>query len=162
VFPHRYPHRAAGQVAAPIFAVAGLIAGYLTALWIPSAPVPFLNAVVWAAIEALAAFLAFSSESRAQRPASVAQAAAADGVVAGITGSIVASSFDLFVAVSHAFKTGGNLTGAQTVTELALAFVLGGAVGSVLGLIALRVGKERLVRVPVRERSKKKRSRGRR
>lgn len=159
----RYPYLPAGKVAAPIFGAAGFIAGWLLALRAFGGLSPLIAAVLWAAIAAVTGFVVFASQGP-QRPASVTQAAVADGVVAGIIASISAAIISTLIAKGAG--TGSSALSASDFFAAVAAGLLGGGLaGAALGaLVLLTGGQERLTRrlaTPHTKSSKPSRSRQR-
>jgi len=161
VLNRRYPHRDAGRVSAPVFGVAGIIAGVASASLIRNAPPLVVNAVLWAAIGWGVAYLVFSSEGPQKRPASVVQAAIADGVVAGVIVATTLILLDLFAGAGAGGTTGIPVSFGQ-VAEGAGSGLLSGAVGGgLLGYLVLLVGgREKLQRRSAGSRRKAARAKG--
>jgi hypothetical protein len=132
---------------APIFALAGAAGGVVAALLIHGSPPPVINAVLWAIVGAITAFLVYASEGPRARPISVTQAAVADGVVTGIIGTVSAAILDLIVA-SGAGTSSGTAISAGSFLQTALLSGAGGLVGgAALGLATLPLaGRDRLER----------------
>lgn len=142
----QYPHRAAGRVAAPLFAAAGLLFGWF--LWSRLGGSLPLEAAAAALIAAAAAYFAYSSQTR-NRPPSVWQASVADGVVAGIVaGVMVGVIFSLVLRGAGTGHPAPSLLG-DTVKLGAVGALLGFAGGGLLGWAVYLVGgAERLSREP--------------
>lgn len=156
----RYPHADTGRIAAPIFAVGGLLAGGLVAGRMAHAPPPIANGALWGALAAAVSFLVFASAGEG-RPPSVRQGAAADGVVAGILISMLGFVLDLLISSATAGSSGGpSLWSFLPIVAFGL---IGGAAGGVLGLVGAAVAPRHFDRpAPASSRSRRTRGRSRR
>ncbi len=151
----RYPHREAGRVAASVFGVAGIIAGVVSASLIHNAPPLVINAALWAAIGGAVAYLVFSSEGPQKRPASVVQAAIADGVVAGVIVATTLILLDLFAGAGAGGTAGAPVTFGRVAEGFGSGLLSGAVGGGLLGYLVLLVGgREKLERRPARSRRK--------
>jgi len=157
----RYPHREAGRVAAPVFGLAGIIAGVVSASLIGNAPPPVANAALWAAIGGVVAYLVFSSEGPQKRPASVVQAAIADGVVAGVIVATTLILLDLFAGAGAGGTAGVPITFGRVTEGIGSGLLSGAAGGGLLGYLVFLVGgSEKLERRPAPSRRKSGKSKG--
>src|SRR5438105_2306510 len=121
----RYPHLAAGRLAALPFAVAGFAGGWVAGALIPRFPSAPFGAAALAVIGGLTAYLMYASEGP-PRPASVRQASAADGIVTGIlTGAL--GMVLLVLVAGTAGGTSGNGLGPVGVVETVAAGIGVGA-----------------------------------
>ena len=151
----RYPHRGAAQFASPLIGLSGLVGGAVAARAIPSSPTPVFNAVLWGVIGAVAGYIVFASEGPQQRPASLLQAAVADGVVAGIITALSGALVDVISASGAGSSSHGALSLGGAVLAVAVAVILGGGVGGGAGAVAVAIGgRERFARVPVSRRKR--------
>jgi hypothetical protein len=152
VLKRRYPFADVGRLAGAELAVAGALAGIITGLLSEGGSAVVSYAILFGAVAGLISLLVFSSQGP-QRPASVVQASAADGLVSGVlTGFFCA----LFVAIAASGHTRTPSTG-QIVLGFVLAAVGGGALGGLLGLLLYALaGRERLTRVPPTRRERRK------
>jgi hypothetical protein len=129
--------------------VVGLVGGLLAARTIPGSPPILVNVVVWGLIGALTGYIVFASEGPQQRPASVVQAAIADGVVAGILTALSGALIDVISASGAGSSSGGSLSLGGAVLTLLLAIMLGALGGAAAGGLAVAVGgRERFQRLP--------------
>ncbi|HEX6507093.1 MAG TPA: hypothetical protein VF221_05620 [Chloroflexota bacterium] len=135
----RYVYTQAGRIAAPIFAFGGLIGGAAASLVIAHAPPLAVNAVLWAAIGAVVAFMVFASEGPQQRPGSTAQGAIADGVVTGMIAGAAGAALDT-LAANAAGTSNSHLTLLGFAGAFLAGLLAGGAVGAALGYVAVLVG----------------------
>jgi hypothetical protein len=165
VFARRYPHFEVGRVVSPLFAVVGAFGGIIAGVWMPGAPPPVINAVLWAVIGAMTSFLVFSSEGPRARPASLVQAAVADGVVTGIIATVSAALLDLLAAAGAGTTAGGVVTAGSFVQTVLIAGAAGLVGGALSGFVAVPVaGRERLAQrflVPRAKRRSRKKNRKR-
>jgi hypothetical protein len=157
----RYSHQGAARVASPIIALVGLAGGLLAALAIPVSPPIIVNAVLWGLVGGFTGYIVFASEGPQQRPASVLQAAIADGVVAGIITALSGALIDVISASGAGSSSGGSLSLGGVVLALFFAIFLGALGGAAAGALALTVGgRERFQRLPAGRRKKIKVDRG--
>lgn len=155
VLNRRYPHRDAGRVAAPVFGLAGIIAGVVSASLIGNAPPPVANAALWAAIGGSVAYLVFSSEGPQKRPASVVQAGIADGVVAGVIVATMLILLDLFTGGGAGGSAGVPVTFGRVAEGFGSGVLSGAVGGGLLGYLVFLVGgREKLERRPTFSRRK--------
>lgn len=159
----RYPFAAAGRLAAAAFGIDGVIGGVVLALTLPNAPGPYVNGPLWAVLGAVVGFLVFATDAQ-QRPMSVRQAAAADGVVVGIVGAAMGVLLDLAAATgAGATTTSGPSTG-QGLAIGAITVVVAAIEGGLLGLgLAVAGGNTALAprHAPVRAGTRPRRGRTR-
>jgi len=161
VLNRRYPHREAGRVAAPVFGVAGIIAGVVSASLIHNAPPLVINAALGAAIGGGVAYLVFSSEGPQKRPASVVQAVIADGVVAGVIVATTLILLDLFAGAGAGGTAGDPVTVGRVAEGFGSGLLAGAVGGGLLGYLVFLVGgREKLERRPARSRRKAGTSKG--
>lgn len=159
----RYPHADAGRYVAPLFGGAGVIGGWLASVLMRGAPSPLLNAVLWAAISALTAFLVYASEAPRARPESWVQATAADGVVAGIIATVSSAFIDLILAAGAGTTSGAVVDVRSFIVTLLVSAGVGGVGGALIGLLAaLLAGRELLQRDPPEIRTRRRARRRRR
>jgi hypothetical protein len=154
----RYPFVPAGRVAAVVFFCGGLTTGATTGFLGSSGLAVGASSVGWGVLAGLVGFLVFASQGPA-RPPSISQAAAADGVVAGILIGLIGS----LLSVAASSGLGGSTLhgpGTQTFILILAAGLVGGATaGAALGLTVLVAGgRDRLARVPVSSRKARKRA----
>jgi hypothetical protein len=158
----RYPHAEAGKAVSPLFAIGGAAGGVVSSRLMSEAPPVALNAVLWAAIAGMTAFLVFSSEGPRPRPEPLWQAAMADGVVAGIIATVSASILDLFLG-SGSGSTSSSVTVSTFGTVVGVGVLVGLVAGAFLGLAVLLIsGPSRLARArpePRRKRQSKRKKR---
>jgi hypothetical protein len=139
-------HASAGRVAAPLFAIAGAAGGIAATRAITGSPPLVVNALIWAVIAALVAYMVFASEGPQQRPASIVQAAVADGVVTGMIAGALGAIVDI-LAANGAGSSNSKLTLGAFVLAFAGGLALGGVVGAPVGWVALLAGgRERFER----------------
>ncbi len=151
----RYPHRGAAQFASPLIGISGLAGGVVAAQAIPGSPSPVFNAVLWGVIGAVAGYIVFASEGPQQRPASLMQAAIADGVVAGIITSLSGALVDVISASGAGSSSDGVLSLGGAVLAVALAVMFGAGVGAGAGTLAVALGgRDRFERVPATRRKR--------
>ena len=129
VLRRRYSHQQAARIASPLIGVAGLVGGAVAARAIPGSPSLFFNAVLWGVIGGFAGYIVFASEGPQQRPASIAQAAVADGVVAGIITALSGGLIDVISASGAGSSTHGSLSVGGAVLAVVFAGLLGALVG---------------------------------
>jgi hypothetical protein len=151
VLQRRYPFAEVGRLAAIEFAIAGAVAGVITGLEAGGSTV-VTYAVLFAALAGMISLIVYSSQG-AQRPASVAQASSADGVVSGIlTGFFCA----LIVAIAASGHVHTPTTG-QIILGFILSALAGGVIGGLLGLLLVALaGRERLTRIPPTRKERRK------
>jgi hypothetical protein len=151
----RYSHQRAARIASPILVLFGLAGGAVAARVIPGSPTPVFNAVLWGVVGGIAGYIVFASEGPQQRPASIVQAAVADGVVAGIIIALSGALVDVISASGAGSSTPGTLSLGGAVLAVVLAAILGALVGACAGALALAVGgRERFERLRVTHRKK--------
>jgi hypothetical protein len=151
VLQRRYPYAQVGRLAATEFAVAGAVAGVIAGLRSEGGASVVSYAVLFGALAGVISLMVYSSQGP-QRPASVAQASSADGVVAGvITGFFCA----VVVTIAASGHVSPPSTG-QIILGLVLSAVAGGVIGGILGLLLFALaGRERLTRVPPTRRERR-------
>ena len=143
----RYPHAEAGKAVSPLFAMGGAVGGVVSSLLMSDAPPVAVNAVLWAAIAGMTAFLVFSSEGPRARPEPLWQAAMADGVVAGIIATVSASVLDLFLGSGSGSTSSSSITVSSFGATVGVGVLAGLLAGAVLGLAAFPIaGASRLAR----------------
>lgn len=151
----RYPHRAAARIAAPLVGISSVAGGMLAARTIPGSPSLVFNAVLWGVIGGVAGYIVFASEGPQQRPASLVQAAVADGVVAGIITALSGALIDVISASGAGSSSHGSLSLGGAALAVVIAVGLGAVVGGCMGALAITVGgRERFQRFPAIRRKK--------
>jgi hypothetical protein len=155
VLRRRYSHQQAARIASPLIGLSGLVGGAIAARAIPGSPSLFFNAVLWGVIGGFTGYIVFASEGPQQRPASIAQAAVADGVVAGIITALSGGLIDVISASGAGSSTHGSLSVGGAVLAVVFAGLLGALVGGAAGALALGIGgRERFQRLPATRRKK--------
>ena len=140
----RFPHRTAGLVAVPFFLVAGAAGGFVASLVLTRAPGPVTNAAIWAIVAAASAYVSYAGQG-ATRPASVIQAAVADGGVAGLGAGVAAALIDLLAATDAGGS--GTVLSLSTAVRTLFPAALGGALaGGALGVPVTLAGGKHLTR----------------
>lgn len=156
----RYPYPAAGRRAALPFALLGAAGGVVLSSRISSAPPLLLNAILWAVLFGFASYIVFASQGP-NRPPSILQAAAADGVVA----ALVALLPTLFVDLLAAGGAGTSSTGLSTstiVSTIAVSLPSGAVAGGLTGLLLpVMLGRAPFERIPPQRSGSKRSSRKR-
>jgi hypothetical protein len=155
VLSRRYSHQRAARIASPLIALSGAAGGAIAARAIPGSPALIFNAVLWGVIGGFAGYIVFASEGPQQRPASIAQAAVADGVVAGIITALSGGLIDVISASGAGSSTHGSLSLGGAVLAVVFAGMLGALVGGSAGAVALGIGgRERFERISTTRRKK--------